>query len=137
MKKKHKDSKYYEDWLAKAKHDLDDAFLHHRHGGHTDTTCYFCHQTAEKALKSYLLYKGLKFLPHIHILPTLLFMCEEKDKNFVKLKKHCLILNKYYIETKYPLSPPIDYPKQEAKKAIDLASEVLAFVEKKIDDKQG
>lgn len=132
MKKKRKESKYYEDWLTKAKRDLDDAIIGHHYGIHTDTTCYFCHQTAEKALKSYLLCKGLKSLPHIHILPTLLSMCEKKDKDFADLRENCQILDKYYIETKYPLSPPIDYSKQEAQKAIDLTSEVLDFVEKRI-----
>jgi len=132
MKKKYKESKYHEDWLLKARRDLDNAFLHHQHGGYTDTTCYFCHQAAEKALKSYLLYRGLKSLPHIHILPTLLSMCEKHDKDFADLKENCQILDKYYIETKYPLSPPVDYPKQEAQKAIDLTSKVLDFVEKKI-----
>jgi len=116
MKKKRKESKYYEDWLTKAKRDLDDAVVGHHHGIHTDTTCYFGHQVGEKALKSYLLYKGLKFLPHIHILPALLSMCEEKDKNFAKLKKHCLILNKYYIETKYPLSHQLTIPNKKPKK---------------------
>jgi len=132
MKRKIKESKYYEDWLQKAKRDLDDALLHHRHGGHTDTTCYFCHQVAEKTLKSYLLYKGAKSLLHIHVLPALLSICEKKDKNLAKLKENCQILDEYYIETKYPTSAPIDYSKKEAQKAIDLASEILDFVEKRI-----
>lgn len=41
MKRKFKESKYYEDWFLKAKRDLNTAFLNHRHGGYTDTTCYF------------------------------------------------------------------------------------------------
>jgi len=42
------------------------------------------------------------------------------------------ILDEYYIETKYPTSAPIDYSKKEAQKAIDLAPEILDFVEKRI-----
>lgn len=91
MKKKFKQSKYYEDWLLKAKRDLDTAFLNHRHGGYTDTTCYFCHQVVEKSLKSYLLFKEVKSLPHIHILPTLLALCEEKDKDFSQFEEGCYV----------------------------------------------
>jgi len=132
MRKKFRESKYYEDWLQKANRDLDTAFLNHRHGGYTDTTCYFCHQTVEKALKSYLLFKELDFLPQTHILPSLLPLCEQKDKGFSRFKEACEILDGYYIETKYPTSPAIDYPKEEAGEALQLAEEVLEFVKKKL-----
>jgi len=109
MRKKFSESKYYEDWLQKAERDLDTAFLNHRHGGYTDTTCYFCHQTVEKALKSYLLFKGSKFLPQTHVLPSLLSLCEEKDKDFSRFRETGEVLDGYYIETKYPASPTVDY----------------------------
>ncbi|MBM3282626.1 HEPN domain-containing protein [Candidatus Gottesmanbacteria bacterium] len=132
MKKRFKESKYYEDWLLKAKRDLDTAFLNHRHGGYTDTTCYFCHQTVEKALKSYLLYKGLRFLPQTHILPSLLSLCEEKDKYFAKFREKCQILDGYYIETKYPVSPPCDYSKDQTEEAIEIAEQIFDFVNEKM-----
>lgn len=135
MKKKFHDSKYYEDWMLKARRDLATAYLNHRHGGYTDTTCYFCHQTVEKALKAYLLAEGLNILPKTHILPSLLSMCFNKDKRFQEFEDDCGILNEYFIETKYPSDPPIDYPKEEADKALESAEEVLNFVVKKIKRK--
>lgn len=87
MKRKFRESKYYEDWFLKARRDLDTAFLNHRHGGYTDTTCYFCHQTAEKALKAYLLAKGLEFLPIKLMFYLLCFQCVQvKIKSFWNLK---------------------------------------------------
>jgi HEPN domain-containing protein len=132
MRNKFRESKYYEDWLKKAKRDFDTAFLNHKYGGYTDTTCYFCHQVAEKVLKSYLLYKGLRYFPKTHILPSLLALCEEKDKEFSCFKQHCQTLDGYYIETKYPAGPPVDYPKAEAQEAIKLAKELLEFVSTRI-----
>ena len=132
MNKKIRDSKYYQDWLVKAKRDSETAFLNHRYGGYTDTTCYFCHQTAEKSLKSYLLFKGIKIFPKTHLLPILLSLCQKTDSVFIILKDKCEILNKYYLETKYPLGSPIDYTKEEADKALELAEEILEFVEGKM-----
>ncbi len=132
MVKKFRQSKYYQDWLLKAKRDLDTAFLNNHHGGYTDTTCYFCHQTVEKALKAYLLAKGLKFLPQIHLLSVLLTMCIEKDYSFDQFEAECQTLNEYFIETKYPSASPIDYPKEEAEQALDSAEELFNFVEKKL-----
>lgn len=130
--KKFKDSPYYQDWLTKAKRDLETAFLNHRHGGYTDTTCYFCHQVAEKALKAYLLAKGAKTLPKIHDLQTLLSLCQKISEDFSKFKNHTRVLNQYYIEVRYPSGVPVDYPQEEAEETLKLAGEILDFVEKKI-----
>lgn len=132
MKRKFRESKYYQDWLTKANRDLETAYLNHRHGGYTDTTCYFCHQTVEKILKSFLLAKGIKFLPQTHVLSSLLSLCEEKDKAFSRFRENCQILDGYYIETKYPAAPPADYPKEEAKVAIEKAKGIFEFVKKKL-----
>ncbi|MCL4382238.1 MAG: HEPN domain-containing protein [Patescibacteria group bacterium] len=132
VKKKFRESKYYEDWLLKARRDLDTGFLNNRHGGYTDTTCYFCHQATEKALKAYLLAKGLEFLPKIHILPLLLTMCVDKDRDFLQFEKQCKILNEYFIETKYPADAIIDYSKEETEQALFDAEELFYFIEKKL-----
>lgn len=118
-------------WLEKARRDLDTAWLNHKHGGYTDVTCYFCHQTVEKALKAFLIYHSIRF-KKVHVLPNLLQACISQNKTFSRFQKHCQILNDYYIEAKYPLEFPIDYPKKEAEEALKLAEEILEFVKKKI-----
>jgi len=132
MKKLFKESKYFQDWLKKARRDFETAFLNHRHGGYTDVTCYFCHQVAEKSLKAYLLYKGIKSLPKTHILPSLLALCTEEEKSFSELKSDGEILDGYYIEAKYPPILSVDYSKKEAKGALDKAEKIFKFVSKKI-----
>lgn len=130
--KKFKESKYFQDWLKKAKRDLDTAFLNHRYGGYTDITCYFCHQVAEKALKAFLLFKEIKSLPKTHILPSLLALCEEKDKGFSVLKEDCEILDSYFVETKYPPTLSVDYPKKKAEQALGKSEKIFEFVGKRV-----
>jgi len=119
-------------WLEKAKHNLDSAYLNHRHGGYTDTTCYFTHQTVEIVLKAFLVYYSIRF-KKIHILPTLLEACKAKDKEFQQFEEDCKILNNYYVETKYPLDLPTNYPKEQAEEAIEKAEEIFEFVKGKLE----
>jgi HEPN domain-containing protein len=54
------------------------------------------------------------------------------DKTFENLRNEIRILNKYYIEAKYPPDMPIDYPKEEAKEAISKAMFILKTIKDKI-----
>jgi len=58
--------------------------------------------------------------------------CAKVDKEFLDLKENCKILDPYYIETRYPLDFPIEYSKEQAEQAVDLAGEVVDFVKRKI-----
>ncbi|MFH1259172.1 MAG: HEPN domain-containing protein [Elusimicrobiota bacterium] len=128
-----KDSKNYEDWFLKADHDLKaaEAILDYYEQPPTDTICYHCHQTAEKSLKGFLVYKEAT-LPKIHDLIALLSLCLPKDKTLEILRNEVRALNKYFIETKYPTDMPIDYPKEEAKDAISKAKFVMEVIKEKI-----
>jgi HEPN domain-containing protein len=132
MNGKFKESKYYQDWTTKAKRDFTTANLNHKHDGFTDVTCYYCHQTAEKILKAYLLYKGIKKLPRIHILAALIALCQDYDSSFIEIKAEGNNLDQYFVETKYPSDPPMDYPVYEVEEAIKQAEKILNFVLKKI-----
>lgn len=129
-------SKNYQDWLLKAGNDLKAAraIFEYYEQSPTDTICYHCHQVAEKALKSFFVYKETS-LPKIHDLITLLNLCLSKDKTLEILRNELKVLNKYYIETKYPPDMPIDYPKKEAKEAINKARFVLKTTKDKIKEK--
>ena len=118
-------------WLEKAKHDLDTALLNHRHGGYTDVSCYFSHQTVEKSLKAFLIYHSIRF-QRIHHLPKLLKMCIKQNRKFSQFLEYCRILNDYYIETRYPMDIPIAYTKKEAQEAIYLAEQIYNFVKKEL-----
>ena len=128
-----KNSSNYQDWLLKAENDLKaaEAILKYYEQPPTDTICYHCHQVAEKALKGYLVFKEAS-LPKIHDLITLLGFCLSQDKTLEILRSELRVLNKYYIETKYPPDMPIDYPKREAKEAIDKAKVIFKEIRERI-----
>lgn len=132
VKRAFRESKNSQKWLNFAKHDLDLAFLINRDSGFTDTVCYFCHQTAEKALKALLITNGIIDFPHIHNLKSL---SKQAIKFYPQLEEFELSvkeLNKYYIETKYPADMPVDYSQEEAGKAMGMAEEIYNFAEKKM-----
>jgi HEPN domain-containing protein len=81
----------------------------------------------------YLFSKRQKLIK-THILPRLLKNCLKFNKNFEELKTACEILSLYYTEARYPddVDTSSFDTKEKAKEAIDLAMEVLNFVEEKI-----
>lgn len=67
--------------IIEAKRHLSTAHLNHDNKGFDDTTCYFTHQTAELALKAFLIAKNTDF-PKVHTLPQLLSLCMTIDPDF-------------------------------------------------------
>lgn len=132
VKQTFRESKGSQKWLDFAKHDLDLAFLINRDSGFTDTVCYFCHQTVEKALKTLLIVNGVIDFPHIHNLKSLFKQAIKFYSQLEEFESLVKELNKYYIETKYPADMPVDYSREEAEKAIETAEEIYNFAEKKI-----
>jgi len=116
----HIDSSNYEDWFLKAENDLRaaEAIMGYYEEPPTDTACYHCHQAAEKSLKSFLVYQGAR-LPWIHDLVELFNLCVGYNTEIEVLKEHIEVLNKYYIEAKYPADIPVLFPKEEAGEAIE------------------
>lgn len=117
----------YKDWLEKGDHDLEDAQKLLKNGGHTDTICFHAQQAVEKYFKGYLVSK--KVNPRgIHHLEELAKDCANFDKGFLELLDECLILTRYYIETRYPPLVPLEYTREEADKALKIAEGIIAFV---------
>ena len=127
-----KNSHHSGDWLLKAENELKaaKAIYNYYEEPPTDMVCYHCHQTAEKALKGYLVYRQINF-PKIHDLVALLNLCAPNDKSLQLFKDDMKVLNQYYIEAKYPPDMPIVYSKEEAKEAINKATRVLKTVRTK------
>ena len=94
--------------------------------------CYHCHQAAEKSLKGFFVFHKTKF-HKIHDLIALLNICLTQDKTLEFLREDLETLNQYYIETKYPPDMPIDYPKEEAREAIDKAKIILDSIKDKLE----
>lgn len=99
--------------------------------------CFHSQQGVEKMPKGYLK-KNKKRIPRTHLLDDLLNLCVEIDRNFSKLKEYCLILDKYYIPTRYPDALPGMLPHgmpmaEDAKTAVDVLKEIMQFVYKKTE----
>jgi HEPN domain-containing protein len=124
-------SQSYEDWLLKARNDLRaaEAILEYYEDPPTDTICYHCHQVAEKSLKGFLLYKG-EVPPWRHDLIELLNLCIMHNSTLEVLRESIEVLNKYYIEVKYPADIPIIYSREEAREAKNKAEELLKKIKK-------
>lgn len=127
------DSSSFEDWFTKAENDLraGQGILYYYEEPPTDTICYHAHQTAEKSLKGFLIFKTAS-IPWVHDLVELLNLCIDIDPYLIKLKDDIEILNKYYIESKYPPFQPIVFPKEEAEGAILKAEFILKTLRDKI-----
>lgn len=118
-------------WFEKGKREYSSAVLNLKFGGFTDTICFLCQQSAEKILKGFLVFNSIKFEKR-HDLLYLLKLCKNKDKEFSELTDDCVRLTKYYIDTRYPVEPPVIYSRNEAEMAINSAERILEFIKKKI-----
>lgn len=120
------------EWIAKSMDDYKSAKVVLKEGGYYGTTCFLSQQIAEKCLKGFLVFYNKK-IKKIHDLVKLLNECKEIEKDIDKLKDECVLLNDYYIETRYPLDSPIDYSKNEAKQALNAVEKIMNYVLEKVD----
>ncbi|HOK18342.1 MAG TPA: HEPN domain-containing protein [Caldisericia bacterium] len=128
-------------WIRQASEDIDAAKYNHK-GKKFFVSCFLSHQVVEKILKGYLIYKGFE---HIwgHSISDLSKECEKIDKDFESLRKEILILDKYYIPTRYPNGLPGGIPaevftERDSIEAINLSEKALKFIfEKERELKEG
>ena len=123
------DAHYHEiqQWLLKSRRDLEAARVLFEHGLF-DVVVYHCQQSAEKALKAYLVYQEV-ILQKTHNLVVLLESCLTFDMNFEILRDSAEILTPYATEFRYPCDTT-QPEKYEAEEALAIASLVLDFVTK-------
>lgn len=123
------DAHYHEiqQWLLKSQRDLEAAKVLFEHGLF-DVVVYHCQQSAEKALKAYLVYQEV-ILQKTHNLVVLLESCLAFDINFEILRDSAEILTPYATEFRYP-GDTIEPEKYEAEEALAITSLVLNFVVK-------
>lgn len=123
-------------WLKQAQHDFCVAQKHLADKDYSDA-CYMSEQSAQKALKAYLLVRGERFVP-IHSVAELVSQCADKDGDFEPLKTAGKILDQFYIPTRYPdalASPAVPfeiYTEEQAQQAIAFAKEIVQMVERKV-----
>ncbi|MEK7172548.1 MAG: HEPN domain-containing protein [Patescibacteria group bacterium] len=122
--------KNYLEWIQKAEDDDLSAKVIIKEGGAPSTACFLSQQMAEKYLKSLLVFQEKSF-PKAHDLLEIATLLLSKSPDIEDLKEDLVLLNRYYIETRYPG----DYPQfslEEGQKAYEAAMRVRDFVLDKI-----
>lgn len=125
------DSRRYYEWLDHAETDLRSARILDSVGADPRTVVYHCHQTVEKALKSFILFKQKRHLDG-HNITFLTRQAARADRRFEKFVERSPLFNRYYIETRYPTDLPFEIEPTELREAISLAEEVYAAVARAI-----
>lgn len=118
-------------WLDKATEDLTVARLVFAEG-HLAHACFLSQQCIEKALKAYLLHASNDY-PRTHKLVDLLNRCEALSPAFATFLTDCIVVDQYYIPTRYPDGVPGSLPggvpdEAEAQEVLTAAEQVLQFV---------
>lgn len=115
----------YEEWLQKAKRDLDTANALLEKAFY-DTAIYHTQQCAEKALKGYCVY-CLQPLIKTHDLEKILRICIDLDSSFQELDLLATSLNGLDVKFRYP---DVEFEPEETEviEAIEWSKQILDFV---------
>ena len=120
------------DWINKANTDLKSAKKLIKEDDDTlDSAAYFTQQAAEKALKTYLVFKQKPILK-THDLEKLLIICMADDPSFNQLRKEAELLSPYATYTRYP-DDRFNIDREEVVEAIKCAEKIIKFVKTKIE----
>lgn len=116
-------------WLKKAAEDELSARAVLKEGA-PSTGCFLSQQMAEKFLKGLLVFYGKEFLK-VHDLLELETLLLDVDPGVRGLHDDLKLLNRYYVETRYPGDYP-EFSLTECKDAYEAALRIKEFVLKKI-----
>ena len=95
-----------------------------------ETICYLCQQSAEKALKAFLIYSGMK-PPKTHDLILLRSECEKTDESFNEIADNCVNLNDYSSQPRYPME--IEITNEDTILALQDSAKINEIVKEKIN----
>ncbi len=115
-------------WMKRARSDLQLGRVALRSKGVLpEDACFHAQQCAEKALKALLLKLGVEF-PRTHAIEVLLDLLKAQGLDIPNSVDEAFVLTEYAVQARYPGEwEPVT--KSEARKAIERAALVLAWVE--------
>ncbi|MDR2620378.1 MAG: HEPN domain-containing protein [Propionibacteriaceae bacterium] len=118
-------------WLQKSAEDLENAdFLFaNKRPRPLELVCYLCAQSAEKALKAYIIQNG-ETPPYTHDLGALCRICIKYSNDFTTIVDDCLDITPYAVQTRYPSD--IDIEESETQTALQKATTILNFCKTKL-----
>jgi len=123
-------------WILTAERDLKSAKNSLKSGDYP-VACFWAQQSAEKALKGFLLYVGEELIKG-HAVTDLNREAQKYDPDFSKIYPSTNGLDRLYIPTRYPNSVPTTtpydiYDLDSAKEAVKQARVVIDLVLSKVD----
>lgn len=121
------DSRRYFDWLERANEDIEAAGKLLDSGDTLNASAFHCQQCIEKALKGYLLFKTHQHVDG-HNLTWLCRQAINSDRRFTQWLDESVILNRYYIETRYPADLPLNLTSSSVNHAYDMARAMYRFI---------
>lgn len=122
------EKEYINKWIQKAGEDYNYALSSlNEELEYFPQICWHFQQAAEKYLKSYIVANDLEFRK-IHDLVALLKTCEEKSSDFKDLFDDCKFLQKFYIETRYPVVWESTWAREDALLAQEHAEKIKDFI---------
>lgn len=121
------DSKRYYDWLYHACLDIMSARLLVDDNRLAKPVVFHCQQAIEKGLKAFLLYKHRKLFDG-HNITWLCKQAAMTDQTFTRWIGKSTVLNRYYIETRYPADIPEEIGRDAAEDILKSAEEMLKFI---------
>lgn len=119
------------EWFAKADEEelASNAILKEKAGA--SVLCFHSHQIIEKYLKGFLTFKEKPF-EKIHDLIKLTGLVEKFIPELKNFHKEISLLNRYYIETRYPGDAPEGFSWNEAEIVFSIAKQVKNIILDKI-----
>lgn len=119
------------EWLNKADEDFNFATSIIQESTYYAQICYHFHQAAEKYLKAYIIANTLPF-KKIHDLLTLLKTSLDANPDLQVIREDCRFLNRYYIDTRYPVHWPTSYTNEEAYEAKEACERIREVIKKSL-----
>lgn len=123
----------YQEWFAKANEDEKSIQAILKERASPSTVCFLAQQMAEKYLKGLLVLHGKAFRK-VHDLLELETALLEVLPAIRDVHTDLTLLNRYYIETRYPGNYPV-FTHSDAEEAFTAASRVQEFAKKKVQQK--
>lgn len=134
------DKNRFDVWLEQSRHDLNAAKIS-LEGGYYEWVCYQAIQSVEKMVKAVIVHSGYR-PPRVHKLGILLGMANKANKAFEDVKLKFRKIESYTFISRYPFVIPGEnktphelISKSEAEACMELATDMLAKIEKFLEGK--
>lgn len=127
------DSQRYFDWLERAAEDIAAAARLVDNTETCNAAAFHCQQCIEKALKGYILFKTHRHEDG-HNLTWLCRQAIKSDQRLAEWLNDSVVLNRYYIETRYPADIPLALDRETVSRAYGMAREMYRFICDEVND---